>query len=60
MERVTTEEVMDRLYIFQDRLGKVYGFGCWYLEIISEDAGTQFISTEFQEKLRTHGVCLTL
>ena len=50
MERITTEEVMDRLDMFQDRFGKVDGFGWWYLEIISEDVGTQFTSKDFQEK----------
>ena len=30
------------------------------MEIISVDAGTQFISMEFQDEFQTHGVWLTL
>ena len=40
-----TEEVMDNLYMFQPRFGKIDEFGWWYLEIISTDAGTQFSSS---------------
>ena len=50
MEKITTEEVMDKLDIFQSRFGKIYQFGWWDLERISEDAGTQFTSTEFKDK----------
>ena len=60
MERITTEEVMDKLDIFQTRFGKIDKFGWWDLEIISADAGMQFTSTEFQEKCETHGVWFTL
>ena len=49
MEIITTEEVMDKLDMFQSRFGKIGKFGWWYLEIISADAGTQFILTEFKE-----------
>ena len=46
MERITTEKVMDKLDMFQDRYGKIANkFGWWYLEIISSDAGTQFTPT---------------
>ena len=48
MEIITTDKVMDKLDMFQARCVKVYGFGWWYLERISADAGTQFTSTEFQ------------
>ena len=48
MERITTEEVMDQLYMFQSRSGKIEGFGWWDLEIISLDASILFTSTEFQ------------
>ena len=48
MEKITTEEVMDKLDMFQSRFGKIDQFGWWYLEIISADAGTQFTSTEFK------------
>ena len=45
MEKITTEEVMDKLDMFQSRFGKIDQFGWWDLEIISADAGTQFTST---------------
>ena len=48
MERIATEEVMDKLDIFQSRSGKIEEFGLWDLENISTDAGTQFTSTEFR------------
>ena len=41
MERITTEEMMDKLDMFQSRFGKIDGFGWWYLERISADSGTQ-------------------
>ena len=40
MEKITTEEVMDKLDMFQSRFGKIDPFGWWHLEIISADAGT--------------------
>ena len=60
MERITTEEVMYKLDMFQDRFGKIDEFGWWDLEGISADAGTQFTSTEFQEKYHTRSVWLSL
>ena len=45
MENITTEEVMDKLDMFQSRFGKIDQFGWWDLEKISADAGTQFTST---------------
>ena len=48
MENITTEEVMDKLDMFQARFGKVYEFGWWDIEIIETDAGTKFASKEFQ------------
>ena len=48
MENITTEEVMDKLDMFQARFGKVDEFGWWYMEIIKTDAGTQFNSKFFQ------------
>ena len=30
-EKITTEEVMDKLYMFQSRLGEINEFGWWYL-----------------------------
>ena len=50
MDNITTEEVMDKLDIFQSRFGKIDQFGWWDLEIISADAGTQFTSTEFKDE----------
>ena len=60
MEKSTTEEVMDKLGIFQSILGKIDEFGWWYLEIISADSGKQFTPREFKEECQTRGVCLTL
>ena len=45
MERITTVEVMDKLYMFQARFEKVDEFWWWALEIISADADTQFTSS---------------
>ena len=60
MEKITTEEVMDKLDRFQSRFGKIDQFGWWDLEIISVDAGTWFTSTEFKDECQTRGVCLML
>ena len=60
MDNITTEEVMDKLDMFQSRFGKVDQFGWWGLEIISADIGTQFTSTEFKYYCQTRRVCLTL
>ena len=40
MKKITTEEVMDKLDMFQSRSGKIDQFGWWDLERISADAGT--------------------
>ena len=60
MENITTEEVMDKLYIIQARFGKVDAFSWWDMEIIQTDAGTQFASKEFQDGLFVRGVLLEL
>ena len=60
MGKITTEEVMDKLDMFQSRFGKIDQFGWWDLERIPEDAGTQFTSTEFKDECQTRGVRLTL
>ena len=60
MEKITTEEVMDKLDMFQSRFRKIYQFVWWDLEIISADAGTQFTSTEFKDECQTSGVHLTI
>ena len=40
MDKITSEEVMDKLDMFQSIFGKIDQFGWWYLEIISAVAGT--------------------
>ena len=60
MEKITTEEVMDNMDMFQSIFGKIDEFGWWDLMTISADAGTQFTSTEFKEECQTCGVHLTL
>ena len=60
MEKITTEEVMDKLDMFQSRFEKMEKFGLWDLERISADAGTQFTSTEFKYEFQTCRVHLTL
>ena len=49
MDKITTQEVMDKLDMFQSRFGKIDEFGWWYLEIISSNAGKQFTSTDFNK-----------
>ena len=39
MEKITTEEVMEKLDMIQSGFGKIDQFGWWDLEIISADAG---------------------
>ena len=60
MEKVTTEQVMDNLDMFQSRFGKIDDIGCWNVDIISANAGLQFTLTEFKEEYQTRGVHLTL
>ena len=60
MENITTEEVMDKLDMFQVIFGKVDEFGWWDIERIQTDAGTQFTSKEFQEYIYVRGVRLEL
>ena len=40
MENITTEEVMDKLDMFQSRFGEIDQFGWWDLERIPADSGT--------------------
>ena len=49
MGEFSTEEVMDKLYMFQSRYVNIDEFGWWELEMVSSDAGLQFTSTEFKE-----------
>ena len=60
MEKITTEEVMDKLHMFQSRFGIIDQFEWCNLEIISADAGAQFTSTEFKYECQTHRDCFTL
>ena len=60
MESITTEEVMDKLDMFQARFGKLDEFGWWDMDRIQTDSGTQFTSKNFQEGLYICGVQLAL
>ena len=60
MEKITTEEVMDKLDMFQSIFGKIDQFGWWDLERISADAGTQFTLKDFKDECQTRGVRLKL
>ena len=60
MEKITTEEVMDKLDMFQSRFGKIDESGWLELEIISGDVGTKFTLTEFKEECQTLRVHLKL
>ena len=60
MEKITAEEVMEKLDMFQSRFGKIDQFGWWDLERISAYAGTQLTLTDFRDELQTRGVRLTL
>ena len=59
-EKITTEEVMEKLDMFQSRFEKIDQFGWWDLERIPVDAGTQFTSTDFKYECQTRRVCLML
>ena len=48
IENITTEEVMDKLDMFQEIFGKLDEFGWCYMERIQTDAGTKFTSKESQ------------
>ena len=56
MENITTREVMDKLDMFRTIFGKVDEFGCWNMEGIQTNDGTQFTSKEYQESLSVCGV----
>ena len=60
MEKITTEEVMNKLDMFQSRFWKIDEFGWWDLERISAYAGTQFTSMEFKYECQNHEVRLTV
>ena len=56
MENITTGEVMDKIDMFRTIFGKVDEFGCWNMEGIQTNDGTQFTSKEYQESLSVCGV----
>ena len=60
MKKISTEEVMDKMDMFQSRSGKIDKLGWWDLERISADAGSQFTSTDIKQKCQTCGVHLML
>ena len=60
MENINTEEVMDKLYMFQARFGNLDEFFWWDMEGIQNDAGMQFTSKEFQEGISVLGVQIEL
>ena len=60
MERIYTEEVTDKLYMFKSISRKIDEFGWWDSESISADAGTQFTLKYFKEECQTCGFHLIL
>ena len=60
MEKISTEQVTDKMDMFQYRFGKIDEFGWWDLETTSADTGKQFNSMEFKEEYQTTGVHWTL
>ena len=56
---MSAEDIMDKLYMFQARFGKVNEFGQWDLERIQTDAGT-LIPKEFQESISVRGLYVTV
>ena len=60
MKKITTEEVRDKLDMFQFRFGQIDELGLLDLEKIAEDARKQFTLTEFKEECQTCRVYLAL
>ena len=60
MEKIITEEVMEKLDLFHSRFGIIDQFGWWDLERIPADKITQFTSTEFKDECQTCRFRLTL
>ena len=60
MVNITTEEVMDKIDIFQARFGKLDEFSWWDIERVKIESCTQFTSKEFQEGISVHGSQLAL
>ena len=46
---INTEEMINKLDMFQSRFEKLDEFGWWDWEIFSADADIKFTSTEFQD-----------
>ena len=59
-KNITTEEIMDKLDMFQARFGKVDEFGWWGSEWIQTYAGAQFTYKDIQEVLSVRAVWLAL
>ena len=57
---ITTEEVTDKLDMFQARFGKLDKSGWWDRDIIQTDTGTQFTLKDFQEVLSVRRVQISL
>ena len=60
MKNTITEEVIDKLDMFQEIFGKVYDLGWWDMEIIQTDAVTQFTPREFQKGISVCWVQIAL
>ena len=60
MESINTEEVVDKLDVFQEIFGKLDEFDWWYMEIIQTDSGTQFTPKYFQEGIYVPRLKLSL
>ena len=60
MEKISTEEVMGKVDMFQSRFGIIDKFEWWDLERILADAGTQFTLMEFKDECQTCSVNFTL
>ena len=56
MGKITTEEVMEKLYMFQAIFRKLDEFGWWDLERPQTDSGRLFTSKDFQESISVRGV----
>ena len=59
-ENIITEEVTEKLDVFQARFTKVDEFGWWDFEQCQTDSGMQFIYRNFQERLSLRGLKITL
>ena len=60
MENITTEEVTENIYMFQEIFGKLDEFEGWDMDRIKTDSGTKLNPKEFQEGLSVHEKKLAL